>query len=312
MALALTVGIGLWLVIDQDTDITDDFDLANAEFYLHDTGIPTEQVQLVDGVHHLDDDQLQNNPEVDDDAVSPGGQDDNLRIEIVEGPLYTDLDGDGHLDAAAILEHTGPNGWRAVYTWLWNEGHIEPVPWTASWQYNCITQREYGDEQLESLEGGPSVRVDGEEIPVGLHFSRNVDNRCEDLMNYASPFSVSALHYEGVPATTWSIDEPGALDEQHLGAASSECAAARNLNVTGLLPVADDAPLRLIPEHDSPEITGPTPVENAYVWMPEDPDVDLLDLRNGHVSADIVWTDTDERGCAWVPWTDVDQDTPLN
>lgn len=297
VTLAVLAGVVVWLTLpDEADDIADTFDLNNAPFYLQDTGMPTELVSLSDGVYETDD----------------------VHVEVVEGPVYSDLDGDGKRDAAAILQVSGEENWRGVFAWLDNGDETTAVPWMLSWQYDCVTDRERQAFPLEGLMRAGLTLVAYGSVDYGVAFTRNLDNRCEDLNLGAGSIGIGAdafLH-ENVPVTVgWVRNpvDPTAPTDEPYSAATTECTRALSVDNSsivrqGFRPIAPDADLLLVPEDGAPEVVSPLEVEGVYVWAPEDPDPELLRLRNGYVPAEVYWAGppTDST-CAWVKWDQVEQ-----
>ena len=293
VAVVLAGVLGVWVVLSGSDDITDVFDMDNARFYLQEAGMPVEEVSLTGGVYETDE----------------------MRIEVVEGPVYSDLDGDGQLDAAAILEQTGEEGWRGVFGWTWSDGDIQPVKWMFGWQYNCVVDQPYG-RQLEDLSLATIVLHDDGTVHYGLLFGRHFENRCvnPNLGGGSSTPKVAAFLHEGVPVSTYWPARPDRPLKEPLSAVTTECVFAQSFDPTkkqfaDVRSVDPSASLRLVPEDGAPEVTGPAEIELAYVWVPQEPDPELLELRNGYVPADIEWDDgarVVDPTCSWVKWDAVD------
>ena len=296
-ALVVLVAGAWWLSVpDEPPGPAEVFDMANAPFYLQDAGMPGEPVSLSDGVY----------------------EGDGFRIDVVEGPVFSDLDGDGELDAAAILESSGTSDWRGVFAWVRDGDGFVPVEWMLSWQYDCATGREIHSPPVENLVvAGMAQRPDGRMTEFGVGFWRAIDNRCEalNLSRSAELWGADAFLYEGVPVTvrsTYSLEEPDVPVDEPFSAATTECTRARSVGSTAYArenfrPVAEGAPLLLVPEDGAPAAVGPSDVEAAYVWAEEEPDPELLKARNGYVPADVYWQGQTYPTCAWVEWDRVEQ-----
>lgn len=256
--------------------IVDKFDPKSAEFHLvRDGGLPGERVKLTDGRYE------------------------EMRVVPKTDPAFVDLDSDGDLDAAMLLEHSGEltddgdGAWRGMYLWLWQDGRIEPVKWRAGWEWNCSANI---DGSKLNFEGGPSI---GTELPAmwAFEFVECTDHTPVDTDGDGKRNTIRYPHFtaveDGYPVRHFS----------HLKGSNTLCALEDGKDVT----VPGDIEPRVVPDSEAKKVSsGHSKIEVA------DPDrmAELFPRKdnNGFVPAKITWPDGEGgeiETCAWIEWSAV-------
>ncbi|ADD41995.1 hypothetical protein [Stackebrandtia nassauensis] len=257
-------------------DIVKEFDPQSAEFHLtRGDGTPGKRVKLTDGRYK------------------------SMSVVTEEKPAYADVDSDGDLDAAMLLEHSGKDtddsdgAWRGMYLWLWQDGQIEPVKWRAGWEWTCSSAV---DGKELTLDGGPSI---GAELPAmwALEFVECTDHTVEDPDGDGDNDVIRFPHFtaveDGIPVRHFS----------DLTGSNTLCTLEDGKDVT----IKADADPRIVPDKKSPKVSAghskiavADPDRMAELFPPDD--------NNGYVPAKVTWPDGEGgeiQNCGWIEWAQV-------
>ncbi|GIG64014.1 hypothetical protein [Phytomonospora endophytica] len=186
-------------------------------------------------------------------------------------PVFTDLDGDGDLDAAALVDINGEKPWSQVLLWIWDGTAAQPIAFEASWQWTC----------------DPLARMTIAAGENGLALTRSTANVCG-----------------GDPATesvnigmlaSFPVEKMGEHDSATTRCRVAPAGATETTDVTGKAePVVLNA-------EGAPKLAEPGAYSKVEVRHRPSPDTTI---DNGYAIAVITWADGGT-GCGWVPWSAV-------
>jgi hypothetical protein len=191
-----------------------------------------------------------------------------------QAPVYTDLDGDGDEDIAALVEYTGTaaQAWSQILVWVWDGKEARPIAFEASWQWGCGT--------LSPLTMSAA--------PGGLSVVRSVTNVCG---GDAATETITVALSGNVPVEV--------IGTHHSSTTRCRVAPAVSSAVTDVTGKAEPLALNA---SGAPKLADAAAISKLEVHHKPKPDTKL---DNGYAIAVITWVDGQPQGCGWVPWTAV-------
>ena len=186
-------------------------------------------------------------------------------------PVFTDLDADGDLDAAALVDINGEKPWSQVLLWIWDGTAAQPIAFEASWQWTC----------------DPLARMTIAPGEGGLALTRSTANVCG-----------------GDPATeTVTVGMLASFPVEVMGAHKSATTRCRvpSAGATETTDVTGKAEPVVLNAEGAPKLAEPADYTKVEVHHRPSPDATL---DNGYAIATITWADGGT-GCGWVPWSAV-------
>lgn len=279
----------------------DVFEVERAAFWMHEEGEPLELAELEDG------------------AWQPPGTDDGEEVRVVGDPVFSDVDGDGMYDAAAVLEWTGDDdseGWRSAHLWLWNDGDMDPVKYPAGWQWECAN---VGSGEEAAFEISESA---GRLLGHGIQISRLGLNSCaDDEESGLVSVNVGVDAETGLPIrindseSRAEASDPLDFTPEIVGAVEP-CVGGNDPrwntepgevgpNDVGYMDLPESVEALIHPDAEAPAVRGEDPVLRVpNDWEPSEAE---LERHDGYVSVRVVWHSDDEsvNSCGWVQWDEV-------
>ena len=195
--------------------------------------------------------------------------------------VYADVDGDGDLDAAAVIEYVGDSAeefdpWEFVQVWLYDASskRAEPVDFEATWQWTC--------DELTPL----SLDVDAS-LPRQFEITRADSNFCDGGFH-----STETIHVEV------KDDEVVQNDDDHLSAVIN---CRDDVNSSGLETedVYGKSDPLFHPDASSGVVAQSSEFSKMVVYYAKGTDTTI---NNGYAYGVITFNDG-ELGCGWVPWS---------